>query len=226
MVTRLIIARHGNTFRSGETPTRVGAKTDLPLVEEVRGRSIGLYLKNKGIIPNKVYAAPLLRTTQTATLAAEELGFKGEIIKLDSFTEIDYGVDENQTEDVVKARLGNGDIQRGAEIISLWDKQAIVPDGWCVDLQQLISTWLDFANNQIPAGETALVVSSNGIIRFAPYLTGDFDRFTTEFDIKVATGGVCIFEHQDNEPHWRCTEWNSKAYKLYAETIQNRITKY
>ncbi len=215
MTTRLIIARHGNTFRSGETPTRVGAKTDLPLVEEARGRSIGLYLKSKGLIPNHVYAAPLLRTTQTAALAVEELGISTEIIKLDSFTEIDYGVDENQTEDVVKARLGNGDLDKGAEIIALWDKQAIVPDGWMVNPQQLINTWLDFANNQIAAGETTLVVSSNGVIRFAPYLTGDFDKFTAEFGIKVATGGVCVFEREENETAWRCTEWNTKAYKLF-----------
>ena len=46
---RLIIARHGNTFRPGETPTRVGAGTDLPLVEETRARSIGRYLKDKGL---------------------------------------------------------------------------------------------------------------------------------------------------------------------------------
>ena len=65
MRTRLIIARHGNTFRLEETPTRVGAKTDLPLVEEFKGRSIGRYLKHD-IIPDVIYAAPLLRTMQTA----------------------------------------------------------------------------------------------------------------------------------------------------------------
>ena len=39
-----MIVRHGNTFRAGETPTRVGARTDLPLVEEERARSAGRYL--------------------------------------------------------------------------------------------------------------------------------------------------------------------------------------
>ena len=38
---KLVIVRHGNTFRAGETPTRVGARTDLPLVEEERARSDG-----------------------------------------------------------------------------------------------------------------------------------------------------------------------------------------
>lgn len=43
-----MIVRHGNTFRAGETPTRVGARTDLPLVEEERARSAGRYLREKG----------------------------------------------------------------------------------------------------------------------------------------------------------------------------------
>ena len=51
----LIIARHGNTFRPGETPTRVGARTDLPLVEEERARGIGLYLKKLGLIPTPAH---------------------------------------------------------------------------------------------------------------------------------------------------------------------------
>ena len=45
----LIIARHGNTFAKGETPTRVGCHTDLELVEEERGRGVGLYLKKLGL---------------------------------------------------------------------------------------------------------------------------------------------------------------------------------
>ena len=51
---KLVIVRHGNTFRAGETPTRVGARTDLPLVEEERARSSGRYLREKGIVIDKV----------------------------------------------------------------------------------------------------------------------------------------------------------------------------
>ncbi|MFI3240085.1 MAG: histidine phosphatase family protein [Bacteroidales bacterium] len=217
MPTRIIIARHGNTFLPNETPTRVGAKTDLPLVEETRARSIGLYLKSKGIIPDRVYASPLLRAKETAKLAIEELGLETKLIELDDFTEIDYGVDENQTEDVVRLRLGNGDPEKGKEIIKLWDKEAIVPNGWKVNPQQIIDTWLKFADNNIADNETVLVVSSNGVIRFAPYLTGDFEKFTNEFGIKVATGGVSIFEKNKTNNSWICTEWNTKAFKLYDE---------
>lgn len=51
MVTRIIIARHGNTFTKDQTPLRVGAGTDLPLVETERGTNIGKYLKMRTLIP-------------------------------------------------------------------------------------------------------------------------------------------------------------------------------
>lgn len=74
MTTRIIIARHGNTFAKDETPRRVGGRTDLDLVEEERGRNVGRYLKAKGLIPALVFAAPLKRTVNTAKLAIEEMG--------------------------------------------------------------------------------------------------------------------------------------------------------
>lgn len=219
MKTTLIIARHGNTFRSGETPTRVGARTDLSLVEEGRGRAVGKYLKENNLIPDIIYTSPLLRTKRTAELAAEEMGVDSHrIIQLDDFTEIDYGVDENKTEEEVMLRLGNGIINEGKEIIELWNKDAIVPDGWNVDPQKIIKTWENFAGNLVTEKEdnnVVLLVTSNGIIRFAPYLTGDFKKFTAEHDIKVTTGGVCIFEKEDKDHFWKCTAWNLKPYKLY-----------
>ena len=41
-MTTLIIARHGNTFDKGDIPTRVGARTDLPLVEKGRAQAKAL----------------------------------------------------------------------------------------------------------------------------------------------------------------------------------------
>lgn len=39
---KLVIVRHGNTFRAGETPTRVGARTEFASwVEEERARICG-----------------------------------------------------------------------------------------------------------------------------------------------------------------------------------------
>ena len=61
-------------------------------------------------------------------------------------------------------------------------------------------------------GETVLCVSSNGTIRFAPHITGDYAGFCAEHDIKVATGGVCIFTSEDGTT-WSCKEWGVKAFK-------------
>ena len=44
MVTRIIIARHGNTFTKDQTPLRVGAGTDLPLVETERGTNPAAFI--------------------------------------------------------------------------------------------------------------------------------------------------------------------------------------
>lgn len=213
--TRLIIARHGNTFRDGETSTRVGARTDLPLVEPHKGLSIGRYLKDHNMIPDFIYAAPLLRTMQTAELAIQEIGLQTPIIPLANFVEIDYGIDENKTDIDVWMRLGNGDIEVGKKIIEDWDNNGIVPHGWEVDPEQIIQTWKDFAEQKVTAHQTALIVTSNGIIRFAPYLTGDFYGFAKEHKIKVAPGGVCIFERNDGEQYWTCSAWNIKPFNIY-----------
>ena len=106
MTTRIIIARHGNTFAKDETPRRVGGRTDLDLVEEERGRNVGRYLKAKGLIPALVFAAPLKRTVNTAKLAIEEMGGGMPLEIDDSFREVDYGPDENKTDDEVMLRLG------------------------------------------------------------------------------------------------------------------------
>ncbi len=203
-MTTLIIARHGNTFGPGDTPTRVGARTDLPLVEkgEEQARAIGRYLSEQRLIPDVVYSSCLQRTIQTAKIAIKESGVTNPVFELDIFNEIDYGPDENQTEDIVIERIG-------VDAIKAWDEQAIVPDGWDVDPQEVTANWIRFAD-QICAhddNETVLVVTSNGIARFAPHITGNFESFRAEHDIKLSTGALAILKH-DREEGWRVEQWN------------------
>ena len=223
----LIIARHGNTFAKGETPTRVGCHTDLELVEEERGRGVGLYLKKLGLVPTRILAAPLKRTMGTAALAAEAAGCTCTVEPDHRFIEVDYGPDENKTEEQVKARLGAEAAKaegidpatltaeeldtKGEAIIDKWNADATVPDGWKVDVQQIRDNWMSLAS-EVKDGEIMLCVSSNGTIRFAPVITGDYAGFCAEHDIKVATGGVCIFTSEDGTT-WTCTEWGTKAFK-------------
>ncbi|MFN3700183.1 MAG: histidine phosphatase family protein [Alphaproteobacteria bacterium] len=206
MTTTLIITRHGNTFEDGQTPTRVGARTDLPLVAkgEEQARAIGRYLREQRLIPDAVYASTLQRTIQTATLAVKESGVTNPVFSLDIFNEIDYGPDENKPESEVIARVG-------AQAIQDWDERAIPPQGWHVDPQSIIQNWHDFAA-QICAhndNETVLVVTSNGIARFAPYITGDYAAFLKTHSPKLSTGALAILRHSPDSG-WRTESWNVK----------------
>ena len=204
---RLIIARHGNTFNKGETPTRVGGRTDLPLVESGReqAKMLGEYLLKFDLLPTKVYAAPLKRTMETAKGALEAAGIAADVTvePLDIFTEIDYGPDENKPEDEVVARVGQ-------KAIDDWNAFAKVPDGWKVNPGEIISNWKSFASSLVKGKDntTTMVVTSNGIARFAPYITDDFDAFAASHDIKIGTGCLAVFHFGATE--WVCDSWNIK----------------
>jgi len=203
MGTTLIIARHGNTFGPDDTPTRVGMHTDLPLVESgiEQAKAMGRYLKDNRMIPDVVYTSTLQRTIETARVAIKESGISNPFFKLEMFNEIDYGPDENKVEADVVSRIG-------AQAIEDWDNHAKVPNGWKVDPDQIKQNWIDFAE-QISAfddDETALIVTSNGIARFAPHIIGDFEGFTKEHSIKLSTGALGILKHDGSA--WRCEGWN------------------
>ena len=207
-MTTLIIARHGNTFGPDDVPTRVGAQTDLPLVESGREQAskIGHWLKDKELYPEIVYSSELKRTIETAELALKELHYKQPVFPLEIFNEIDYGPDENQTEDIVIARIGE-------QAIKDWDDKAILPEGWNFDPQECIQNWQNFAtqilqDNQNDSDDVVMVMTSNGIARFAPYLAGNFEEFAQNHKIKLSTGALGILEF--NNDTWTVKDWNIK----------------
>ena len=206
MGTRLIVARHGNTFGPHDVVRRVGV-TDLPLVDSglQQGRQLGAYLKANRLTPDCIFTSTLQRAVQTAEQAQQVMRTGLPIEMLSIFNEIDYGPDENQPEDSVIARLG-------ADALFAWERRGQVPDGWQVDPQDIIDHWCHFADQLVRdfAGKTILVVTSNGIARFAPYLTGDFAGFCQAHGIKLSTGAVGIFEHQAASSVWHCSAWNLK----------------
>ena len=201
-MTTLIIARHGNTFTPEDTPTRVGARTDLPLVESGRAQAqkLGTYLKDNDLTPEITYSSQLKRTIETAEIALKQVNFPQPVFSLDIFNEIDYGVDENQTEDKVIARIGE-------QAIKNWDAHAIVPDGWKFNPTECIDNWKNFAAHIVSdKQDVILVVTSNGIARFAPHLTDDFDTFADNNKIKLSTGALGVLEYADNK--WIIKDWN------------------
>jgi probable phosphoglycerate mutase len=202
-MTTLIIARHGNTFGPADTVTYVGARTDLPLVEKgiEQARAIGAYLKNNRLIPDVVYASALKRAHETAKIAVKESGIRNPVFTLDIFNEIDYGPDENKTKDDIIARIGE-------QALKGWDEKNIVPAGWRADPAQIIRNWLDFAEQARAHddNETVLVVTSNGIARFAPHITGNYEEFLKDHSPKLATGALGIFKHDG--AGWTVKGWN------------------
>jgi 2,3-bisphosphoglycerate-dependent phosphoglycerate mutase len=204
MTIRLLVARHGNTFAPGDLIRRVGT-TDLPLVDSGlhQGQLLGTYLKQNNLIPDIIFTSKLKRTIQTADQAQSTMGTDLPIETLAIFNEIDYGPDENQPETQVIARIGE-------KALLAWETQTIVPEGWNVDPSELIQNWLDFSTRlrQEFTKKTCLVITSNGIARFSPYLTGDFLTFSAQYKIKIATGALCRFENKPPSEIWDCIEWN------------------
>lgn len=200
-MTRLIIARHGNTFTSEQTPTRVGARTDIPLVESgyEQARKLGEHLKQHGYAPKIVYTSALKRTIQTAQIACKTAGISAEFIKDPMFNEVDYGPDENKTEAEVIERIGEKAIQQ-------WDEKAIAPDGWLVDPEMIKKNWFNFFQKMQMIDGDVMVVTSNGIARFAPHILNDFDSFSKNNKIKLSTGAFAVFDYDGKS--WSINQWN------------------
>ncbi len=211
-MTTLIIARHGNTFGPNDIPTRVGARTDLPLVQKglEQAAALGQYLKKNEIFPDVVYSSTLQRTKETAKIALKEAGVRNPVYALDIFNEVDYGPDENKPEEDVIARIGQ-------KAMDDWESSGIVPDGWSADSETIIQNWRGFAqditkthdtitNQVLDLNETILVVTSNGIARFAPHITDDFASFKESHALKLSTGAFGIMEFKDET--WFVKDWN------------------
>jgi 2,3-bisphosphoglycerate-dependent phosphoglycerate mutase len=232
--TTLIIVRHGNTFGPGDVVTRQGGRTDLPLVESglEQGRQVGAYLKQEGLQPDVVYTSHLQRTIQTAEQALRVMGLSVTPQPIDVFNEIDYGQDENRPEDEVVNRLGQVTVDNlikagdkpsdwepsadeiyalGKATIKLWDTDCIVPDGWKADAEAMKNDWVSFADTVLDEhqGKTIMVVSSNGVLRFAPTILNDADHFNSSQNLKFSTGAVSVLTH-DPENGWVCETWNIK----------------
>lgn len=162
---RLFIVRHGNTFSPGETPRRVGARTDIPLVPSgvAQAEVLGAWFANHGVIFTRAIASPLLRTRQTAQAVLAASPAPCQLEFADFLKEIDHGPDENLPEDDVIARIGQG-------AIDAWDKDARSPDDWIVNRDDRIKAWRDFLDADRTG--TVLLVTSNGAARFALLAAG------------------------------------------------------
>lgn len=203
-MTKLLIARHGNTFDKGDVLLRVGKRTDLPLSisGKEQAEKLGHYLAKEYPQVDKAYSSNLIRTKDTAKIALKIMGMGHiSVTASDIFDEIDYGVDEGKTEEAVISRLG-------IEALKKWDEQAIAPEGWLVNVKQIKENWFKFADSIKTSNEIILVVTSNGTARFAPYILDNPDEFRASNNIKLATGSISCFAFKDGK--WIAQYWGVK----------------
>lgn len=182
MTARLLILRHGNTFGPSEAPRRVGARTDLPLVESGRAqaRAVGQAFAAADIRLSRIVTSPLARARETGALVGEAVEVVPELETAAFLDEIDHGPDENQTEDAVVARIGHAAIEA-------WDARGETPEGWTVDAEARITAWRDFVGG-LADGTTTLLVTSNGAARFAFLAFPDLLAGADRPNLKLRTG--------------------------------------
>lgn len=201
-MTTLYLVRHGNTFSPGETPRRVGARTDLPLSPSGQQQAnwLGQYLKQQRVQLHAVFTSELQRTLQTAYRILAILHSPLQPIVQSIFNEIDYGPDENKTEAEVIQRIGK-------QALRDWNEKAIIPQGWQADPSEILRNWFSFAEKIVHdyPNQTILVVTSNGIARFAPYLA-DADPPPTS--LTMHTGAISCLHYGMGT--WQLVYWNQQ----------------
>lgn len=178
-MARLFIVRHGNTFDKGDTVTRVGARTDLPLSVSGREQAERLAAHFSATSFAAAFCSTLTRTRQTARAILGRRTDSPALLIAPFLTEIDYGPDENQPEEVVAARLGPA--------LEAWDRDGTPPPGWLVDPAELREGWRALLRRaaDLPGDANALIVTSNGIARFLP---DTVNALPAGIDRKLKTG--------------------------------------
>lgn len=204
MSGRLFIVRHGNTFDPGVPARRVGVRTDISLVESGvhQAQALGKWFARECVTFDRVYCSPLLRTRQTAAAILAQSPTPAPAIEEASFlAEIDHGLDENQTDDVIIARIGR-------QALEAWDAYGEAPPGWTVNREARIAAWRELLAKRIDGN--VLLVTSNGAARFALLASEELTLQVREHqpDMKLRTGAWGVIEQSTDG--LRITSWNER----------------
>jgi broad specificity phosphatase PhoE len=181
---RLVLVRHGNTFDPGDTPTRVGARTDLSLSASGRAQAGALAAHFAPAQFAAACASTLARTRETARHILSARTDAPALLIQPFLTEIDYGPDENQTEAAVIARIGTA-------AITAWDTAGISPPDWHIDRAAIRAGWQYLAERIADIDGAVLVVTSNGIARLLPEALA-IDA--AGLDLKLKTGAFSLID--------------------------------
>jgi len=162
----ILVVRHGDTFAPDETPRRIGSRTDPPLTDGGReqARRLRACFDAAGLTFRRAWTSELRRTRET--LAILTSGTATPVATVEWLREIDHGVDEDRPETAVRARIG-------AAALAAWDRDAVPPVGWHVDVAARIAGWRAFLDERRGQDGVDLLVTSNGAARFAVLASPD-----------------------------------------------------
>ena len=204
---RLLIARHGNTFDSGDIIRRVGLRTNLPLSVSglQQSEKLGNFLLASYPTIEKAYCSELIRTRKTAEIILSNYPNYNNILieETSLLNEIDYGEDDGQIETMVLDRIGK-------KAMDDWENSNIVPKGWLFDSEQAIKDIKFFTNSLVKYdNKTILIVTSNGIARFFPHILNDSASFMANNNLKMPTASISEIVY--TKAHgWNCNYWGKK----------------
>jgi broad specificity phosphatase PhoE len=182
-MSRLLLARHGNTFGPGDKVVWVGAQEDLPLVAsgEAQATALGEALRDSGVKLARLICGPLLRTRRAAEIVATITGFGGTIEIDDRLREIDYGSWGGRSNEEIEQEFG-------ADALAEWDQHHRRPKGvdWSPEESVIRANALAAMADAIMEDRPTLLITSNGVLR---YIYGALEGEPAS--AKVKTGNVC-----------------------------------
>lgn len=213
---RLLLARHGNTFDSGDKVVWVGARTDLPLTARGKEQAsqLAVALNGAEAYPSRIVAGPLQRTREQAEIVAQMLGHHSDVVIDERLKEIDYGLWEGKSSEEIRASFPEKSF-RAWNDRGIWPKDA----NWTPSEESITKAIFDLAGELSRSSrddDLTLLVTSNGILKFFLRLVpGAFDSMAEKGVLKVSTGNICLLEWK--APHWSIGFWNRDPVQLRFE---------
>ncbi len=203
---RLIIARHGNTFESDEIPRYVGSQSDLHLTDQgiEQAYQLAQFFSSQNIRPDLICSGNLQRQRHTAEILSKKLS-QLNLLKETAFDEINYGVWEGLTQDVIEQQWPF-EFKRWQQAM-LWPKDIFI--GSLEHHMYAIKKWL--YHLQGTSYKNVIAVSSQGIIRcllsFNPGLWQQIIEEEKASEYKVRTGHFCEF-YLPSQGDIEIIQWN------------------
>jgi len=208
----LIFARHGNTFGPGDKVVWVGRETDLPLVArgEEQAREAAEALRSAGLVPTSVTSGTLKRTRGFAGIVRDALCPQVTAAQDPRLDEIDYGAWAGLSSEEIAALPG------GTAMAEAWQKEDVWPEGagWRSTQAEILDALRSFLDDVLASakdGETRLIVSSNGTLRFVPRLLGIAEPGVS---YQMKTGHLGLVRREQGRLRLAC--WNAKPAEFAA----------